>query len=112
MRAKCTEPPRAVAYAVMFAVNLRGRMVPPLPGCSFGNVWVPVVTSGAVESELNEDIQGCLEGQLRDAVRGVDSDYIKELQGVDGILKIQESLKGVVERYCECGVDIYFFFSW
>ncbi|XP_077252580.1 vinorine synthase-like [Tasmannia lanceolata] len=101
------------AYVALSAVNKRKRMVPPLPEHSFGNLWVPVYTSVMLESESHEeDMQSCLERQLRDSIKKVNTDLVKELQGPDGSVKAHESISGLVEKYSKYGLRFCNITSW
>ncbi|XP_077252662.1 stemmadenine O-acetyltransferase-like [Tasmannia lanceolata] len=101
------------SYAAVHIVGLRKRMTPPLPENSIGNLWVPVFTTGILESECNEeDMKSCLEVQLKNAIRKVDCDYVKELQGPAGIQKVYESVKDLYEKHSKSGIEFCSFNSW
>ncbi|XP_077252666.1 stemmadenine O-acetyltransferase-like [Tasmannia lanceolata] len=101
------------AYAVMHAVGLRKKTVPPLPDQSSGNIWVPSFSSGILESEFpEENMHGSLVGQVRDAIRKVDCDFVKELQGQDGILTAHRPVNYLLEKYSHCGIGFCYFSSW
>ncbi|KAL5990883.1 hypothetical protein ACLOJK_011788 [Asimina triloba] len=70
----------------MHAVNLRGRMVPPLAENSFGNILV-MATAVATREELAKGKMqaGQLERKIRGGIRKIDAEYIKELQRPDGL---------------------------
>ncbi|XP_058069860.1 stemmadenine O-acetyltransferase-like [Magnolia sinica] len=93
------------------AMNLRRRMSPPLPDHSFGNI-IFFATSVATERECHEDMQCYLERKVRDAIRAVDSNYIKELQKPDGISRALAALSSEVGKYVDCGIDFCYFSSW
>ncbi|XP_065851213.1 stemmadenine O-acetyltransferase-like [Euphorbia lathyris] len=61
-------------YRLLQAVNLRGRMEPPLPMLSFGNYAI-----GNVEDMNNEDDDGIVK-RVADSTRNVKVEYIKMLQ--------------------------------
>ncbi|RWR73656.1 vinorine synthase [Cinnamomum micranthum f. kanehirae] len=94
------------------AVNLRGRMVPPVQHSCFGNLWAIAVTRGIAISECNGDMQGCLEKELRESIRAIDSDFIEELKGPDGAIKAQESTKNMAENYLDSDIHVCTFSSW
>ncbi|RWR94169.1 vinorine synthase-like protein [Cinnamomum micranthum f. kanehirae] len=102
------------AIVVLHAVCLRKRMVPPLPESSFGNLNTVLVTSlpPEGEEECHEDMQHSLERQLREALRVIDGDYIRELQDPHGPIKELELLNALKETYSKDGVDILTFSSW
>ncbi|XP_058109478.1 stemmadenine O-acetyltransferase-like [Magnolia sinica] len=93
------------------AVNLRGRMVPPVPEYSFGNLLV-LATSVAMEEECHIDTQHYLERKIRDATREIDIDYIKQLQKTDGVSRVDELIDEKIKKYSNWGRDLYAFSSW
>ncbi|XP_058103513.1 (13S,14R)-1,13-dihydroxy-N-methylcanadine 13-O-acetyltransferase AT1-like [Magnolia sinica] len=95
----------------MLPVSLRSRMVPPLPDHSFGNLCVDAVSSWVSDGECNEDLQLCLERLLRYSIRKIDSEYVAELRGRDGLIKAFELLTEVFEKYSEYSIDICLFSS-
>ncbi|CAI9108473.1 OLC1v1008071C1 [Oldenlandia corymbosa var. corymbosa] len=64
------------------AVNLRGRMDPPLANTTFGNIWI--LSAQAIqdvdkkEDEKNEVLD--LGGAMNNAIRKVSVDYVKKIQ--------------------------------
>ncbi|KAG9452484.1 hypothetical protein H6P81_005388 [Aristolochia fimbriata] len=100
---------RSRALACQHAVNFRSRMDPPQPDNSFGNLLLLVATSGVAEKDLD---QVCLEEQLREAFKQIDSDYIKDLQGPNGHVKILESTMTLAEKFPDMDVDFFAFSSW
>ncbi|MCL7047009.1 hypothetical protein MKW94_029481 [Papaver nudicaule] len=66
-------------YGVTHAVNMRTRMVPPLPSNTFGNMYISTVTLPVdVEAEGTENHQNPnLVREVREAIRKVDSIYVK-----------------------------------
>ncbi|XP_058068751.1 stemmadenine O-acetyltransferase-like [Magnolia sinica] len=99
------------ASLAVHAVNLRGRMSPPLPDHSFGNI-IFIATSVVTEKECLEDMQCYLERKLRDAIRAVNSNSIKELQKPDGISRALAAISSEVGKYVDCGIDYCYFSSW
>ncbi|KAL4637624.1 hypothetical protein ACB092_03G090400 [Castanea dentata] len=59
---------------VLFAVNLRTRMDPPLPRNSFGNI------SRIATVLLSSEERDGLVGKVRAAIRKIDNEYVKKLQ--------------------------------
>ncbi|KAJ8764867.1 hypothetical protein K2173_010332 [Erythroxylum novogranatense] len=79
-------------YIVKHALNLRSRMNPPLPNHYIGNyVYEPAVA--VVDVKMNVD-DACysVSNQMREAIRKVDTEFVKILQ--DG----EEHLKMMKER--------------
>ncbi|XP_058102147.1 stemmadenine O-acetyltransferase-like [Magnolia sinica] len=110
MRAQ-RKPGTVRASVAMLPVSLRSRMVPPLPDHSFGNLCVDAVSSWVSDGECNEDLQLCLERLLRYSIRKIDSEYVAELRGRDGLIKAFELLTEVFEKYSEYSIDICLFSS-
>ncbi|KAL5990992.1 hypothetical protein ACLOJK_011898 [Asimina triloba] len=83
----------------MHAVNLRGRMVPPLAKNSFGN-FVVMATAVATREELAKGKMqaGRLERKIRGGIRKINAEYIKELQKPDGVWKHMEGGVGADEE--------------
>lgn len=71
-----TEAPERV-YAIVHAVNLRTRIDPPLPECSFGNLYRIAVTVPRLDT--GEECYGLVR-QVREQVSHIDKDYVKKLQ--------------------------------
>ncbi|RWR73657.1 vinorine synthase-like protein [Cinnamomum micranthum f. kanehirae] len=111
MKAKRDKRPATVSVS-NHAVNLRGRMVPPVQDSCFGNLSVYAVTKGVAISECNGDMQGCLEKELREAVRAIDSDFIEELKGPNGARKAHEAMKNMAENYLDSDIHVCSFSSW
>ncbi|KAJ8645832.1 hypothetical protein MRB53_007580 [Persea americana] len=57
-------------------------------------------------------MEGCLEKQLRDAIRAIDYDFIEELKGPDGAIKAHEGMKNMAENSLDKDVHICSFSSW
>ncbi|XP_039163142.1 stemmadenine O-acetyltransferase [Eucalyptus grandis] len=64
---------------ISHVVNLRGRMNPPLPDHSFGNIW-RFATATIKEEEDDAELH-VLADHLRTAIRKIDDDYVRKLQG-------------------------------
>lgn len=67
-------------YTILHAVNLRTRTDPPLPEYSFGNIYRVAIAAPRLEKG-----QECykLINQMRDAIRNVNVDYVKQLAESD-----------------------------
>ncbi|XP_058179174.1 stemmadenine O-acetyltransferase-like [Rhododendron vialii] len=89
------------------AVNIRGRMDPPLPECTFGNLVWGADVSGYRELDLGE-----LVSKMREAVGKIDGEFLKELQGENGYdVAVRHSNKAV-EWFLDKEVDCFLFTSW
>ncbi|KAL3751851.1 hypothetical protein ACJRO7_012652 [Eucalyptus globulus] len=80
---------------ISHVVNLRGRMNPPLPDHSFGNIWR--FATATIKEEENDAELHVLADHLRTAIRKIDNDYVRKLQGEDGFLWACESMREVHE---------------
>ncbi|XP_040996260.1 stemmadenine O-acetyltransferase-like [Juglans microcarpa x Juglans regia] len=105
-----SKPAPAKFIRASHAVNLRVRMVPPMPMYSFGNLWYNasaiVSPNENVDSDNNLVILG---SKLNTAIKKINDDCVKQLQS-DAIL---DSLKKAVERYHSIGdMESYNFTSW
>ncbi|KDP30966.1 hypothetical protein JCGZ_11342 [Jatropha curcas] len=90
-------------------VNLRARMDPPLPESAAGNLlWLaiaPAPSDGSSKIEIQDLVY-----QVRNALKKFDTDYVKKLQGENGSLVLEETLKQITELALK-HVDIYRFTS-
>ncbi|KAL7170181.1 hypothetical protein ACSBR2_035105 [Camellia fascicularis] len=86
-------------YIVTQGVNLRTRMNPPLPESCFGNFsWFAIFTSSMDKTvEVEEEGYGFVT-KMREAIKKIDSDYVKKLQEGDTHLN---SSKGKGDKSCE-----------
>ncbi|XP_022135273.1 vinorine synthase-like [Momordica charantia] len=64
-------------YAAIHAVNLRGKMDPPLPPNSSGNLWWFAIAVAEVEMKKRHQY---LVKQIRNAIEEIDSDLVRNLQ--------------------------------
>ncbi|XP_050369194.1 stemmadenine O-acetyltransferase-like [Argentina anserina] len=79
--------------AIIHAVNLRNRIDPPLPECSFGNLYRISVTVPRLDT--GEECYGLVR-QVREQISHIDTEYIKKLQeGNDHLSFIQQSSENV-----------------
>lgn len=82
--------PQSIATHV---VNLRDRTVPPLPNHVFGNLWQ---VAAAYLLEEKKDVElGYLAGLIRKAQKEIDSHYVSELQGDEGLAKAYKPYREV-----------------
>ncbi|XP_062169615.1 stemmadenine O-acetyltransferase-like isoform X1 [Alnus glutinosa] len=104
-----SKPAPARVHAAVHAVNIRQRMVPPMPIHSFGNLWYFATAILSPHDELDRDSNyGILVSKLSNALKEIDGDYVKTLQ-TDAI---PESLTNSVELFSEGDLEFYKFTSW
>ncbi|VVA13233.1 PREDICTED: vinorine synthase [Prunus dulcis] len=72
------EPNPKKIYQVLHAVNLRTRMDPPLPEYHIGNVSRFAIAT--LSFDRSKDTCYGLVGQMRDALKTIDSDYLSTLR--------------------------------
>ncbi|KAI3883232.1 hypothetical protein MKW92_046600 [Papaver armeniacum] len=101
-------------YLALFAINLRTRMIPPLPLNSFGNVTsvaLPMVMSKEVDSFKKNDQQfyPYLVGKVRDSIKKIDGDYVRDLQTSNAFL---DGMKSFSENGPSAETLILSFTSW
>ncbi|KAL5997342.1 hypothetical protein ACLOJK_008272 [Asimina triloba] len=76
-------------------------------------IWQSMIRAESKAGAESGNLQQCLEGQLRDSIKKVDSDYISKLQGPDGSSKVNEDLEELLQKYSPgCGMEICLFSSW
>jgi shikimate O-hydroxycinnamoyltransferase len=104
-----SKPAPARVNIAIHAVNIRQRMVPPMPIHSFGNLWYFATAILSPHDELDRDSNyGILASKLSNALKEIDGDYVKTLQ-TDSI---PESLTKSVEMFSKGEVEFYKFTSW
>lgn len=100
------------SMVITHVVNLRARAVPPLiPEHAFGNIWqltiAPIFEEENKTAELHD-----LVVQLRRAIRKIDDNYVKKLQGEDGLYQARQPMKEVIDIVSKGEVEFYTFSSW
>ena len=73
-----SKPTPAAVHVAVHAVNLRPKMVPPLPTHSFGNLWYFAMAVLSSLDQLHDD--RTLAIKLSKVIKEIDSDYVKKLQ--------------------------------
>ncbi|TQD68816.1 hypothetical protein C1H46_045651 [Malus baccata] len=76
-----------IFHGAFYIVNLRPRTDPPLPSCSFGNIYqifltTPLISSSSSSSSGVYDQESChdMVKQVREELRKIDKDHVKRLQ--------------------------------
>ncbi|KAI7984707.1 Stemmadenine O-acetyltransferase [Camellia lanceoleosa] len=92
---------------VTHAVNVRGKMDPPLPGTALGNIFrqAYAYTNGVVEL-------GRLVGELREGIGKIDSEYLMKLKSENAYAMIMNNIKKVGELVSNKEVLFLKFTSW
>ncbi|KAI3864750.1 hypothetical protein MKX03_022961 [Papaver bracteatum] len=73
-------------YAASYSVNMRSRIIPPLPSNTIGNMETITAAVSMFNSETEKDQYPDLVGKVKDAMRKIDSEHVKELQTTDALL--------------------------
>ncbi|XP_062074894.1 stemmadenine O-acetyltransferase-like [Humulus lupulus] len=95
-------------------VNLRGRMDPPLPETTIGNIWRSAVAT-IMEEEGEESKKLELHDfvvQLKKAIRKINKDYVAKIRTEDGYMLAYDSLKEASKLVSEGVAPFYRFSSW
>ncbi|XP_028806381.1 vinorine synthase-like [Neltuma alba] len=95
------------------AVNIRGRMLPPLPKNSLGNLFVSAICPlFEVDKETTVELQDLVE-VVRKTIKMVDGNFVSKLQE-DGqeLIEILESIRQKLHLAAREGVPCYIFSSW
>ncbi|KAK6920571.1 hypothetical protein RJ641_014249 [Dillenia turbinata] len=66
-------------FGIFHAVNLRERMIPPLPSYSFGNIYSSAYALSPIELEEDYPV---LVSHLRKAIKGIDAEYVEKLKNI------------------------------
>ncbi|KAH7866411.1 hypothetical protein Vadar_020140 [Vaccinium darrowii] len=88
------------------AVNIRGRMDPPLSEYTFGNLIRGADALGNSEMGLGE-----LVSKTREAIGKIDNEYLKELQGENGYDMVVGHSNQAMEWFFDKEVDYFMFTS-
>jgi len=100
------------SMVITHVVNLRSRAVPPLiPEHAFGNIWQLTIAPIFEEENKTTELQD-LVVQLRTAIRKIDGNYVKKLQGENGLYQANQSMKEVNDLVSKGEVEFYTFSSW
>ncbi|XP_050229286.1 stemmadenine O-acetyltransferase-like [Mercurialis annua] len=94
------------SLAINHAVNVRRRMVPPFPECSMGNFicYADILLSDGTQ----------LVCKFKEAITKIDSNYVKDIQGDDGFIKLYDKIQEMKSALCNNSttVDYVMFSSW
>lgn len=91
------------------AVDLRRKLIPPLPENSVGNIlWLAVASwKNEGDIDMHEVVY-----QLRKAISEFDTEHVKRLQGEEGFFTLCETLEKVGDFFVKKDADAYRFSSW
>ncbi|KAI3915230.1 hypothetical protein MKX01_035489 [Papaver californicum] len=73
-------------YAASYSVNMRSKIVPPLPSNSIGNMETITAAVSMFTSDAEKDQYPILVGKVKDAIKKIDSEHVEELQTTDSLL--------------------------
>ncbi|KAL0403859.1 UNVERIFIED_CONTAM: Stemmadenine O-acetyltransferase [Sesamum radiatum] len=91
-------------------VNVRSKASPPLAAHSFGNGTVPATAwSSKPESGDEQEPYADLVTKLRNAIRGIDHDYVKQMQDGDYYERMN---KNPCDEVDDVWSEAYIFSSW
>ncbi|XP_059310260.1 stemmadenine O-acetyltransferase-like [Lycium ferocissimum] len=79
-----------------FSMNLRPRHSPPLSPYSLGNIMWNTAASYDCDTDL--EVRHVI-ARLRSAVEKVNDKFIEEIKGEGGVLKLEEKLRELKEKY-------------
>ncbi|XP_052206943.1 stemmadenine O-acetyltransferase-like [Diospyros lotus] len=86
---------------LVFAVNMRQRMAPPLSQNAFGNIfWLTSAHHNATHTNEDDELQVVV-GRVKEAVKKLDSKFIQSMQGGEGCHKIRELMEERDEAYAK-----------
>ncbi|OVA20487.1 Transferase [Macleaya cordata] len=98
----------ARVYSVTHAVNMRTRMVPPLPTNAFGNMYTPVFAL-LINAEGEKDHPyPNLVGKIKEAIKKIDGDHVRKLQSTDAYINSIKQRAKVVSSGQESTVMLHF----
>ncbi|KAI3956575.1 hypothetical protein MKW98_008872 [Papaver atlanticum] len=80
-------------YTASYSVNMRSKIVPPLPSNSIGNMQTITAAVSMFTSDTEKDQYTNLVGKVKNAIRMIDGGHVKELQTTDALLNNMELMK-------------------
>ncbi|KAJ6747837.1 VINORINE SYNTHASE-LIKE [Salix koriyanagi] len=78
---------------VTIPVNLRGRLKPPVPKQSIGNIYQAAIVNW-LESESNVLNYNSLAGKLDESIRKMDDEYIRKFHAGGGYFELRQKIQG------------------
>ncbi|OVA16382.1 Transferase [Macleaya cordata] len=96
-----------VTKSLSHAVNMRRRMVPPLPANCFGNMArssMAMISINKVE-QGRKDLYPNLVGKIREAIMKIDDHQVRKLQGRDALVAY---MKEYEQSYSSCTAILHF----
>ncbi|XP_059638622.1 stemmadenine O-acetyltransferase-like [Cornus florida] len=100
-------PTSVQTCVAVHVVNLRDKMVPPLPNHVFGNLWQTVMAPTMVDGD--KDL-GALASLIGSAVREINDDHVRRVKVDDG--NSMRSSKNMRELYLKGEIEALGFSSW
>ncbi|KAI3884966.1 hypothetical protein MKW98_002358 [Papaver atlanticum] len=85
-------------YGSLHAVNMRARMIPPLPSNSFGNMYGTTMAFTIINNHQDkEEKMGHYElpnlvEKVKESIKKIDSEYVKKVQTTDELLNAMKHL--------------------
>ncbi|KAI3987556.1 hypothetical protein MKX01_003242 [Papaver californicum] len=98
----------AEPFMVLIPMNIRGKIIPPMPKHSFGNLLAPVIVESMNNPSENELSK--LVGNIRAAIRKITGDYIKDKY--QGNYELLSSMGDIHERSNKGELTLHAITSW
>ncbi|KAM7523107.1 hypothetical protein LguiA_013009 [Lonicera macranthoides] len=93
--------------AAFHTVNVRGRVVPPLPEATFGNIFMMASAVTDNGADLN-----FLVGKLRESFEKIGGECLRELLGENGFGVLKNNYREISKLLSHGDVELFRFSSW
>ncbi|KAM7528669.1 hypothetical protein LguiB_032079 [Lonicera macranthoides] len=93
--------------AAFHTVNVRGRVVPPLPEATFGNIFMMASAVTDNGADLN-----FLVGKLRESFEKIGGECLRELSGENGFGVLKNNYREISKLLSHGDVELFRFSSW
>ncbi|XP_047313010.1 stemmadenine O-acetyltransferase-like [Impatiens glandulifera] len=96
-------------YIASHAVNLRARMVPPMPEYAMGNLIG--ITFADLDYEESDKL-AIMARKIREAIRGVDGEFIREIREGEWFAEMAKNMGKMGEQLAKKEAQLFNFSSW
>ncbi|XP_038687279.1 (13S,14R)-1,13-dihydroxy-N-methylcanadine 13-O-acetyltransferase AT1-like [Tripterygium wilfordii] len=108
---KCLASSTASTSVFINFVNIRKRLDPPLPALSLGNIyWLAIAVDDQItksgKSDENKKELPYFVHLLRNSIKRIDSKYLKNFQGEQGLERICKFHENAKELYSKSGLTL------